>query len=295
VEHAVRLVVKRSRVGPIYPATHQASAGNTTNPNIPAMGQRIRLKASFVIPASWTIEEKAVCLALKKYGGLVADNGGFFSFSVCPDDRFPANAFSDLTSIPISDFEVVQSTGQTGGPRSPGAPVESAGADVWVNYGATVPLQGSVTTTGAAPVVLWYMYSGPGTVTFGNSALAATTATFSVPGTYTLMLSANDSVHAVAYDAVVVHVSIPVNSAKSGKNFSVSFPSSAGVTYRVQSSGDLSNWSTLADNISGTGGVIQVTDTNALSAQPQRFYKVAVLSGSQAVRVLAVKVSKSKK
>ena len=125
VEHAVRLVVKRTRVGPIYPATHQASVGSTTSPDIPAMGQRLRLKAAFVIPASWTIEEKAVCLGMKKYGGLVADNGGFFSFSVCPDDRFAANAFSDLSSIAISNFEVVQSTGPTGGPRSPGAPTAS--------------------------------------------------------------------------------------------------------------------------------------------------------------------------
>ncbi len=54
VEHAVRLVVYRTRVGPIYPARHQASVGDTTDPNIPAMGQRLRLKAGFVIPATWT-------------------------------------------------------------------------------------------------------------------------------------------------------------------------------------------------------------------------------------------------
>ena len=35
----------------------------------PAMGQRVRLKSSFVIPANWTTQEKAVLLALKKYGG----------------------------------------------------------------------------------------------------------------------------------------------------------------------------------------------------------------------------------
>lgn len=78
VEHALRLVVKRTRLGPIYPATHSASAGNLTDPKIPAMGERLRLKASFTIPASWTKEEKAVLLGLKKYGAIVADNGGFF-------------------------------------------------------------------------------------------------------------------------------------------------------------------------------------------------------------------------
>jgi len=207
VEHAVRLVVYRTRVGPIYPATHQASVGNTTDPNIPAMGQRLRLKAGFVIPATWTKEEKAVCLGLKKYGGLVADNGNFFSFSVCPDNRFPPDAFDDLSTIPISDFEVVQSTGPAGGPRSPGAPEANAGPNQSAGYGAVVTLRGAVTGGSSTPVILWKLYSGPGTVKFGNPALAVTTAAFSAPGTYTLMLSAADGIHAVAYSAVTIVVS----------------------------------------------------------------------------------------
>ncbi len=276
VEHAVRLVVKRTRVGPIYPATHQASAGNTTNPNIPGMGQRIRLKASFVIPSTWTKEEKAVCLGLKKYGGLVADNGGFFSFSVCPDDRFAANAFDDLSTIAISNFEVVQSTGPTGGPRSPGAPTASAGVDQFIPFGAVATLHGVVATMGSVPAVQWAMYSGPGTVTFGNAAQPGTTAAFSLPGTYTLMLSADDGIHAVAYDAVTIHVAVSVTGSSSGDDFLIRFPSIVGHTYRVEWSADLSSWATLADNLSGTGEVIQITDANALS-QAKRFYEVVVL------------------
>ena len=34
VEHALRLVVKRTRLGPIYPATHAASVGRTTELDI---------------------------------------------------------------------------------------------------------------------------------------------------------------------------------------------------------------------------------------------------------------------
>ncbi len=217
VEHAVRLVVYRTRVGYIYPARHIASVGDTTSPNIPAMGQRLRLKASFVIPVTWTKEEKAVCLGLKKYGGLVADNGNFFSFSVCPDNRFPANAFNDLTTIPISDFEVVQSTGVTGGPRSPGAPAANAGANQTVGSGAVVTLHGVVTGGSTTPVILWRMYSGPGTVKFGTPAAAVTTATFSAPGTYTLMLSAEDGVHAVAYSAVTIYVGVKADGTRSAE------------------------------------------------------------------------------
>jgi hypothetical protein len=123
VEHAMRIVVKRTRLGAIYPATHNASVGNLTNPNIPAMGQRVRLKSGFNIPSAWAREEKAVLLGLKKYGAMVADNGNFFSISVTPDDRYAANAFSHLSSISITNFEVIQTTGPTEGPRAPGKSV----------------------------------------------------------------------------------------------------------------------------------------------------------------------------
>ena len=66
VEHALRIVVAKTRREYIYPATHYASSIPATSMNYPAMGQRVRLKASFVIPESWTIEEKAVLRALEK-------------------------------------------------------------------------------------------------------------------------------------------------------------------------------------------------------------------------------------
>jgi hypothetical protein len=74
-----------------------------------------------------------------------------------------------------------------------------------------VTLQGAVVFSNSSPVIRWQMYSGPGTVTFGNTALTNTTATFSAPGVYTLELSADDAIHAVAYDAAVFTVSNIVN------------------------------------------------------------------------------------
>jgi hypothetical protein len=212
VEHAMRLVVKASRKSYLYPATHQA--GSTTDPDTPAMGQRIRLKSSFVIPASWSKEERAIALALKKYGALVADNGSFFWISIAPDDRWPANCFSHLVTssggndlCDVNNFEVVQSTGPTGGPRSPGAPTANAGADQSVALSAGATLVG--TTTGTGITTKWYVYpyaTPPGTVTFGSPNALTTTVGFSAAGTYTLMLSASDGVHATAYDAVIVTV-----------------------------------------------------------------------------------------
>jgi hypothetical protein len=170
------------------------------------MGQRVRLKSSFVIPDSWTIEEKAVLGALKKYGALVADNGGFFSVSVCPDDRFAANAFDHLSTIAISNFEVIQTTGPAEGPRSPGAPTVDAGPDQFLEMPATISLSGAVNDPSGKATLLWKVYSGPAGVALANANQASATVTINTPGTYTFVISADDAVHAVAYDAVVVRV-----------------------------------------------------------------------------------------
>ena len=37
------------------------------------MGQRLRLKAGYAIPANWTKQERALLLGLKKYGAMVSD------------------------------------------------------------------------------------------------------------------------------------------------------------------------------------------------------------------------------
>ncbi|MFN2507489.1 MAG: hypothetical protein ABR589_01815 [Chthoniobacterales bacterium] len=208
VEHALRLVVAKTRREYIYPATHYASSIPATAEDYPAMGQRLRLRASFPIPENWTKPEKAVLRALKKYGAIVADNGGFFSVSVCPDNRFARNAFDHLSTIGISNFEVIQTTGPTSGPRSPGAPSVKAGADQTTTFPepASVNLDGVVNDPSGTASIQWKKYSGPGKVTFAAPNRRRTSATFSAPGRYTLLLSASDRLHPVAYDAVVVRV-----------------------------------------------------------------------------------------
>jgi hypothetical protein len=206
VEHALRLVVAKSRREYIYPARHYASSIPATSVNYPAMGQRLRLKAGFVIPANWTIEERAVLLALKKYGAMVADNGNFFSVSVCPDDRFKSNAFDHLSTVAIDNFEVIQTTGPNEGPRSPGPPTADAGPDQFIEFPMNTTLNGVVNAPLGNARIQWQLYSGPAQVTFGNANQASTSVSFTEGGTYTLLLSADDGVHAIAYDAVVIHV-----------------------------------------------------------------------------------------
>jgi hypothetical protein len=263
VEHACRLVVVHTRNQHIYPATHNTSG--YTGANYPAMGQRLRLKASYVIPSTWTKEEKALLLGLKKYGAMVSDNSSsFFSISVTPDDRWPANAFDDLTSpgLAITNFEVIQTTGPTEGPRSAGAPVASAGPDQTIPYGQTATLAGFISFTNPATAIQWQLYSGPGNVTFGNSALTNTTATFSTSGVYTLELSANDNLHAVAYDAVVITVTNTLRATltRAGTNLNLSWTGGT-APYTVQQATALpAAWSDLI-TMNGTNYLLAPTNT----------------------------------
>jgi hypothetical protein len=210
IEHAMRIVVQRSRTSYIYPASHQA--GSTTLTTVPAMGQRIRLKASYVVPGTWSVCEKAVAAALKKYGALVADNGNFFSISVTPDQRWGGSEFSNLNSLAIlgagsvPNFEVVQSTGATTGPRAPGAPAAYAGIDKTVALSPATVTLSDATASGTGISILWAKYSGPGTVTFGNAATLTTTASFAVAGRYILELKVSDATHTPAWAIVGVTV-----------------------------------------------------------------------------------------
>ena len=112
VEHALRFTVQKSRHEFIYPATHQAGKGN--DPAVPAMGQRFRLKADVDI-SSYPKHAKAIALALKKYGMIVADNGGDWRISIAPDARL--QGLDELRKLKGSDFEVIVTTGENEGPR----------------------------------------------------------------------------------------------------------------------------------------------------------------------------------
>ncbi len=61
-------------------------------------------------------------------------------------------------------------------------------------------------------------------------------------------------------------------------NFTLSFPSRVGQTYRIERTDSLSpaNWTMVADNLPGTGVPLQVPDTSP--ATNQRYYRVVILS-----------------
>jgi hypothetical protein len=88
------------------------------------------------------------------------------------------------------------------------APTANAGPDQTITLPAGVSLNGSVTDDGLPTNTVantWALVTGPGAVTFGNPSVAATTATFSVAGMYTLRLTATDGALS-ASDEVIITV-----------------------------------------------------------------------------------------
>jgi len=108
--HAVRFTVSSTRRAYVPPATHWASSN--TSATLPPMGMRVRLKSSYVIPASFSAESRAILQALKTYGMFVADNGSDWYISGAPDPRWNNDALvSELGSVNGSNFEVVRMDG----------------------------------------------------------------------------------------------------------------------------------------------------------------------------------------
>ena len=121
INHAIRMTVEVSQKKYIWPATHQAS--DNTSANRPPMGLRFRLKAGVDI-TKLPRGAKIVATALKKYGMIVADNGGDWFISGAPDDRMPDEEIDALKSLKGSDFEAVLTIGSDGKPIKPGTSIK---------------------------------------------------------------------------------------------------------------------------------------------------------------------------
>lgn len=106
IPHALRFTVSSTREAYVPPANHWAS--DSQDPNLPPMGMRVRLKASYVIPDSFSTESKAILNALKTYGMMVADNGSNWYISGAPDDHWDNDTLvSELRQVTGDNFEVV--------------------------------------------------------------------------------------------------------------------------------------------------------------------------------------------
>jgi hypothetical protein len=88
------------------------------------------------------------------------------------------------------------------------APVVNAGPDQTITLPATASLVGTATDDGlpnppAKVTTTWSKVSGTGTVTFANASALSSTVTFSTSGSYTLRLTASDSVLSSTDDIII--------------------------------------------------------------------------------------------
>ncbi len=112
-------------------------------------------------------------------------------------------------------------------------PTVNAGPDLTITLPATASLNGSATDDGLPNppgklTTTWSLVSGPGTVSFGNTAAPSTTASFGAAGSYDLRLTASDGALS-ATDDVIVTV-LPANNpptVNAGPYQSITLPSVA--------------------------------------------------------------------
>jgi hypothetical protein len=107
IDHALRFTASRTRKAFLYPARHSAS--DLTDPGLPAMGQRLRLKHGYDIK-HFPRQARIVLTALKRYGMILADNGSPWYISGAPSRGWNNDDLHSLQRVPGSAFEVVDSS-----------------------------------------------------------------------------------------------------------------------------------------------------------------------------------------
>ncbi len=105
IRHALRFTCRRTRRGYVAPARHFAS--RLTDPSLPPMGMRVRLRAGFDV-SRFPPEVQVILRALKKYGMFLADNGSDWFVTGAPDLRWDDERLASLKRVQGREFEVVR-------------------------------------------------------------------------------------------------------------------------------------------------------------------------------------------
>jgi hypothetical protein len=105
INHALRFTASRTRRAYVHPATHYAS--NSTDPALPPMGLRVRLKASYDI-SGFPRQSRVILTALKRYGMILADNGSSWYVTGAPSPGWNDEDLHQLQRVRGDAFEVVR-------------------------------------------------------------------------------------------------------------------------------------------------------------------------------------------
>ncbi|HEX2233970.1 MAG TPA: hypothetical protein VHG69_11480 [Thermoleophilaceae bacterium] len=107
IDHALRFTARRTRRAYVYPARHFAS--DLTDPDLPAMGQRLRLRRDYDI-SRFPRQARVVLRALKRYAMILADNGSPWYVSGAPHRGWNNDDLHSLHRVPGRAFEVVDTS-----------------------------------------------------------------------------------------------------------------------------------------------------------------------------------------
>ena len=104
IDHAIRFTAPQTQRAYVWPARHFASSDS--DPGLPPMGQRFRLRADFDT-SGFHPDVQVILTAMKRYGLILADNGSSWFVSGSPDPRWDNDALRQLRQLAGSDFEAV--------------------------------------------------------------------------------------------------------------------------------------------------------------------------------------------
>ena len=196
VTHAIRMTAARTDTSYLWPARHEA--GTASNPALPPMGARFRLKAGFNL-SSFSPMAQTVLRAMQHYGLIVADNGSNWYFTGASDPGWPTSLLDELKTVPASAFEAIDesslmvdpNSGQARSgqpvvpPPAPGPGYRLVARDGGVFgfaaafYGSTGNLRLNRPIAGAAPAPdgrgYWLVASDGGIFAFGDAAFFGST------------------------------------------------------------------------------------------------------------------------
>ena len=91
--------------------------GPSSNPDLPPMGARFRLKASYDI-SGYSPQAQVVLRAMQQYGLILADNGSNWYFGGTADPAWPSALVNELKEVPASAFEAVDESSLMVDPNS---------------------------------------------------------------------------------------------------------------------------------------------------------------------------------
>ena len=180
-------------------------------------------------------------------------DGSLFSAAAKKVTHRGTNPFSVMVEKSVQDMALLR--------PAPVPPTANAGADAAVRLPALTNLDGTVTPPAAT--VQWTKRTGPGTVTFGNSAAIDTNASFGAAGLYVLRLTASHD-HISQFDEVTIAVAAAIPPVvDAGADDTVALPGTATLDGTVSPAAATHLWTMTSGPGTVTFGNSGAIDTSA--------------------------------